>query len=357
MSTIETASPAAPPSAALPFEFRGAAPEYFGIWIVNLLLTIVTFGIWSAWAKVRRKRYFLGSTRLAGDAFEYHARPIQILKGRLLVFVVFAVFSAVVNIYPLYGTIIYIPILFAMPWVVNRSLRFNARVTSWRNVRFDFVGTYGGAFLAFVVMPFVGAISAGLLWPLASRVSSTYLARNHRFGSAPIAACPRVRPYYFAALQAVGLFVAVGAAAAGLVAAFAGIAVAQEETKEVGLDDWLTWFLLIVILTGIYGVAPFYAAKARNIIVNAAVLGDGNRFQSTLSGFRYSWIAISNLFATIASVGLLRPWAAVRLYRYQCACLAVLPDGELDAFVDATRQAGAAFGAEYAEMADIDIGL
>jgi hypothetical protein len=41
-----------------PIEFTGTAGEYFGIWIVNILLTIVTVGFYSAWAKVRRKRYF-----------------------------------------------------------------------------------------------------------------------------------------------------------------------------------------------------------------------------------------------------------------------------------------------------------
>ena len=46
----------------LPLEFRATGAEYFRIWIVNLLLTIITLGIYSAWAKVRRLRYFYGST-------------------------------------------------------------------------------------------------------------------------------------------------------------------------------------------------------------------------------------------------------------------------------------------------------
>jgi uncharacterized membrane protein YjgN (DUF898 family) len=41
----------------MPFEFRGTGGEYFRIWIVNLLLTILTLGIYSAWAKVRQLRY------------------------------------------------------------------------------------------------------------------------------------------------------------------------------------------------------------------------------------------------------------------------------------------------------------
>ena len=44
-------------------EFSGDGGEYFRIWIVNLALSVVTLGIYSAWAKVRRLRYFYGSTR------------------------------------------------------------------------------------------------------------------------------------------------------------------------------------------------------------------------------------------------------------------------------------------------------
>jgi len=54
-----------------PVEFTASAGEYFRIWIVNLALTIVTLGIYSAWAKVRKRRYFYGHTRIAGEAFEY----------------------------------------------------------------------------------------------------------------------------------------------------------------------------------------------------------------------------------------------------------------------------------------------
>ena len=78
--------PAAAKSAApVSLQFTGSAGEYFRIWIVNLCLNVVTLGLYSPWAKVRRKRYFYGSTLLEGSAFEYTGNPVAILKGRLLV--------------------------------------------------------------------------------------------------------------------------------------------------------------------------------------------------------------------------------------------------------------------------------
>ena len=66
----------------MPCRFEGDSLEYFRIWIVNIFLTIVTLGIYSAWAKVRTLRYFYGNTWLDNNSFSYLANPLQILKGR-----------------------------------------------------------------------------------------------------------------------------------------------------------------------------------------------------------------------------------------------------------------------------------
>ena len=64
--------------------FSGTAHAYFRVWIVNLCLTLLTLGIFFAWAKVRRKRYFYAYTTIAGTPFQYLSQPILILKGRLM---------------------------------------------------------------------------------------------------------------------------------------------------------------------------------------------------------------------------------------------------------------------------------
>jgi uncharacterized membrane protein YjgN (DUF898 family) len=123
------------------FEFTGNAKEYFGIWIVNLFLSIITLGIYTAWAKVRRVRYFYGHTYLDGHNLEYHAKPKSILIGRIIVVGILIVMNILVSIAPLAGVLV-IFYLIALPWVINQAIRFNARVTSYRNVRFNFKGTY-----------------------------------------------------------------------------------------------------------------------------------------------------------------------------------------------------------------------
>ncbi len=77
----------------LPVRFVGSGSEYFRIWIVNLLLTIVTLGIYSAWAKVRRLKYMYRNTQIADSSFDYHGSPIAILKGRLIALVLLIAYN------------------------------------------------------------------------------------------------------------------------------------------------------------------------------------------------------------------------------------------------------------------------
>src|SRR5438105_15668074 len=108
----------------VPLRFTGRAGEYFRIWIVNICLSIVTLGIYSAWAKVRRKRYFYGNTLLGDSAFEYLADPKAILKGRVLVLVIWAGLSMVQN-YGVPGVIGLASRIF-VPELVISAARFNA---------------------------------------------------------------------------------------------------------------------------------------------------------------------------------------------------------------------------------------
>src|SRR5690349_19493845 len=81
---------AAPRTLAL--GFTGDGREYFRIWVVNLLLTLATLGVYSAWAKVRRLQYFDRNTVLAGASFDFHGNPKAVLAGRALALVLFTAY-------------------------------------------------------------------------------------------------------------------------------------------------------------------------------------------------------------------------------------------------------------------------
>src|SRR3989442_14230021 len=122
-------------------EFTGTAAEYFRIWIVNLFFTLVTLGIYSAWAKVRKRRYFYGSTRLDGDSFDYFASPKAILNGRIIALAIIAIYALAGELYPQSRYAFWAVGALAFPWLGVRALAFNSRNSAYRGLRFNFAAT------------------------------------------------------------------------------------------------------------------------------------------------------------------------------------------------------------------------
>lgn len=346
------------------FSFTGTAREYFGIWIVNILLTIVTLGIYSAWAKVRRNRYFYGNTRLAGAAFDYHARPIQILVGRIVVVAMLAAYNLSAYFLPVISGVIGVIFLFAIPWFVMRGLRFSARVTSYRNVRFDFAGGYGGAFLAYLLGGMLTWGSLGVLAPIASQWTWRYTLGNLRYGDRPIHCDPRLEKLYGQFVMPLITFLV------GIVAILVfGIGIFSV-ASGIGFDfeDFSSDFAVIGILAAVYAAfIPFfllyvlvgllYSAGTRNVAFNETVIDGRHLLASNIARWRYAWIAISNFFATLLTLGLARPWAAVRMARYLATVTALYSAGSLDDYLSTVKQPEGVVGAEYMDVEGLDFGF
>jgi len=54
-------------------KFFGAGSTYFGIVILNLLLTIVTLGLYYPWAKAAYRKYTWNEIEMKGSRFTFHA--------------------------------------------------------------------------------------------------------------------------------------------------------------------------------------------------------------------------------------------------------------------------------------------
>lgn len=333
------------PGSGETFQFTGTAGEYFRIWIVNLLLTILTLGIFSAWAKVRRLRYFYGNTWLEGHGFDYHADPVRILIGRLIVFGFLAVMNVLSHISPWF-LVLLLPYLIALPWLMNQSLAFNARMTRYRNIRFAFEGDYMAALGRLVLMPIAAILSLGLLAPVASRMSSSYIGNRLRFGTAAFTTTPALGPLYSNLGVAIGLLLLVGAVLFAIdVAVFAFFIEPNLAKQTMSLN--LGFANQLILVFSFFLIYKLYQAGVRNVVFNATTLDGGHRLSSTISRLHYGWILLSNLALTVCTLGLFWPWAAVRTWRYLAEQTAFHAADPLDGFVDQAGQPGSAAAAEY----------
>ncbi|MEY0300561.1 MAG: YjgN family protein [Pseudomonadota bacterium] len=138
-----------------PVIFHGKKSEYFLIWLVNLLLTIITLGVYSAWATVRTRRYFLGNTEINGSRFEYHASAFRIFLTRLIIVVLLVLFIVSEYIHVGFKYAFLATLFLLTPYFLVRSWRFNAIMTSYRNVRFNFQTNYSKAYWIILLLPFL----------------------------------------------------------------------------------------------------------------------------------------------------------------------------------------------------------
>lgn len=334
------------------FEFKGRAGEWFGIWLVNLLLSVLTFGIYSAWAKVRTKKYFYQNTFVADRNFNYHATGMQIFIGRMIVIAAFIVYS-LLGMIPVLGILLPLLLLAVYPILLQRSLRFNARVSSWSNVRFDFVGSIKGAYLVYLVYPLLTFLSLFLLAPVADRAAKGYTLGNLKLGDHHLELTAPLAPFY-KAFGVVILWV-LGTSALIWVAVMPDLSLLGEE-DPVAVAQFVgglyLWFFLAIIPSGL-----IYEALIRNVVYNNLAMEGGHSFASNISPLRLVWIAITNGIAAIISFGLLLPWAHVRMHRYLTEHTYFEPGESLDHFISSVEQSQSAIGDAYTDLESIDVGL
>jgi uncharacterized membrane protein YjgN (DUF898 family) len=356
--TIEAGSlePATPKAASTAetrhaFEFRGSAAEYFRVWIVNLALTVLTLGIYSAWAKVRRLKYLHGHTFVDGSAFGYHGDPKKILKGRMVASLLLFAYVAVGELHVVAGAVAGLLLVLAMPWLVVKSLKFRMRMTSWRGLRFDFEQNFGAAYRVYLGWGALAALSLGLLAPVFVRKLNKFVVDHASFGTTRFESDPPLRAIYLAALWAVLFLLAV----AGL--GFAAMYGVVEPTAEGTVSPFVQLLPFAIVMTAYLGSYAIFQARVSNAVYGSTRLGP-HRFHSDLRGPRLAWLYFTNTLAIVFSIGLLVPWATVRTLRYRLETLGLTAVGSLDELVagEAAALPGAT-GEEVAEFFDVDFGL
>ena len=332
------------------FEFRGTTREYFGIWMVNTSLKIVTLGIYSAWAKVRRRKYFSGATLLGGEPFEYLANPMALFRGWLIAVAAFLLYVVAGRFSPILAAVVSIAIFVAMPWIVVRSRIFNCRNLSYRNIRCDFRPDYAEAYKVFLGISILVPFTLGLLLPYAVYRQKRFLAENCSFGTTPFRFTATPGDFYRLfgriALILIGVVVLLLAGAVGLVFLSGGMRPSRALISILPLG-----LIFIIYLTvGVYAMTGI-----ANLTWNATRLGNV-RFTSTLQPTSMIWLAVSCAGAIAFSLGLLFPWAAIRFARYRTERLSVEAADGLDIFVAGVQAAaGDATGEEIGDLFGIDL--
>lgn len=345
-----------------PVAFAGSAGEYFKIWIVNLFLTIVTLGIYAAWAKVRTRQYFYANTKIDGESFAYLANPIAILKGNLIVAGAFIVFQLTTAVMPKLSFVILILFLASFPFLIYKSLCFSARNTSFRNIRFKFNGSLKESYTVFLLLPICFPVTMGLIAPYWNYRFKKYFYENFSFGSAKNRFTGTPGFFYETMLLAMGVMILL-MIGLGIIVAAAGVAASALMSNSSpdarvmqGIIVPLTILFYIVAIVVGTALKTFVYVRLTNYSFEKTSIADV-KIKSDYTTKDLLWIRISNIGAIIFSVGLLAPWAFVRTFNYMAENITVYSDMNLDNFTASADDNVSAIGEAAADFFDMEVGL
>jgi uncharacterized membrane protein YjgN (DUF898 family) len=369
----------------LPIDFTGSGSEYFRIWIVNLLLMMVTLGIYYPWAKVRRLRYFHANTLVGGEPLGFHADPKKMLKGYFLVGVLLSMYSAAGKFSALAGFLALIIVMAIWPALLKSSMQFRLANTSWRGLRFRFKGSVGGAYRAVVPLfvpglvllfaivwvdepakpptwyftalgvVFVAALAAlpWLLWNL-----KQYQHNHYCLASLQTSFKARLASFYklfFKTLGMVLLPLAVVIAVTVIAVALGNATPRISLTREIIFKMLSAGFLLAAF--ALVCVKPYFTARFQNLVWTKT----GNtslRFVSDLRFRSLLRLTIKNWLLVVLTLGLYWPFAAIAVARLRLEAVTVKTRIDPELLVSQMQTPeGEAAGDAAGDLFGLDIGF
>ncbi len=349
------------------FEFRGDASEYFRIWIVNIALTILTLGIYSAWAKVRTNRYMYANTYLNGSSFEYNADPIRILIGRIIVvsfYALFVLFSQYLFMFDIAGIIVLLAFIL-MPWLVRQAVSFKLRNTSYRNVPFRYSGKVSSFYAFFILHTILNIFTFMLIFPYTYVKFKKLILNNAHYGDGDFEFNGKVGDAYAIYIQIFVWSTLLIFAVVAIFSFFGGvIGTIVDESTLSELNQIVNPEIVSILVTvGIFFIyipfifwnKGFTDGYFSNFVRDNTTL-NGSPLKGEIKPFKLGVIAATNALAIFFSLGLLYPWAKIRYLKYKAehtsfAC------SNYDQFTSHGYVTGSTVGEEMVDFFDIDIGL
>jgi uncharacterized membrane protein YjgN (DUF898 family) len=322
--------------------FDGSGKEYFRIWVVHTLLVLVTLGVYSAWAKVRKMQWFARHTVILGDRFDYHADPRRILMGRAMAVVLLVLWVISFDISFAFGLAALGLMCVIGPVLFVEAQRFKLANTSWRGIRFGFDAPRREAY-AVCVPPLllwtsstvaqaqgltdgplflVGALFL-LALPWAHARLKAMQHQHARLGSHRFTFRPAVAAYYGLYARAFGYLIA---------GAVCGAAVGGAWNHLSGPTRGEPWApvlsgLITTVFVWIF-FWPIFAAHHQQVVWQQTSLGEIH-FEGKMQPGRLWRLVLVQTALVLVTFGLYWPFAAVAIARYRVESIRVFSAGPL----------------------------
>lgn len=393
--------------AAYRLRFSGSGGEYFRVWVINLLLSIVTLGLYTPWARRRTARYFYDHTMIAGSPLEFTAP----LRKMVVSFILFVLLYVAYKIAAETGqeTMVLVFIVGAAllaPYIWGSAMRFRLASTRWRGLQLHFAARWKEVYMASWPIFVMAAMWVGINYGLDNLAADLPTPTEGTPRGTPVPAWPTVSPPMWG-LIAIGLALSVLCIIRvefnykSLLVLRAGIGKQHGRWKPVYSDFVRIWGATIVVFLGgvalilalaagsVYTVESMFStvrgpakfllifiivivtllalvlasaparayreARMFKLIWSNVGLSQIARFKCDLQHWPFVRLRIKNTLLTFLTLGFYRPYARVSEYRMKSDSVTLHVKGGLDQLVGELVRQQDGLGDALADVAGLDI--
>jgi len=329
MAIMVAPPPPAPSSTALTSEtrrltFHGSGGTLFGIYVVNILLTIATLGFYRFWGRTKIRRFMLSQTSFEGDRFAYHGTGKELLLGfvKAVLFVGMPItamnaaarFTHDIRMVIAGQILTYVLVFAFVPLAMVGARRYRLSRISWRGIRFSFRGRAWTFVRIFVLSSLLSVLTLTLYYPFFQARQQAFMVSNSHFGR---------RPFRF---------------------------------DGRGRDLFGAYVVALLLFLPTLGMYTFWFNARMTRYFWAHTHFETARFRSTMTGGALFLQTLVNTILLIVSLGLAWPWVLIRRTRFEFAYLTV--EGPLDlAGIVQEPQLATATGDALSSLLGADVGF
>ena len=305
--------------------YDGKPRDLFKIYLQNVLLTLLTLGVYRFWAKVRMRKFRYQHTEFVDGRFDYHAtgreKFVGFLKGLVILILpmtgaAWIIHSALeptvgsedATTLAFYGVLLLI--FFLRPVIIVGSERFNLSRTSWNNLRFRFTGRIGELYRIYLTDAVLMVLTLGIYTAWHNCNVRRYRMEHTTLGDTRF-------DYKGTGGELFGLM-------------FFGSALTM-----------LTFGLFV----------PWYIARLHRFHVDNTYY-ENRRFKTTLTGGNVAVVGVISIVTVVLSLGLMFPWAMTLWARMTTNTTSYTGTIDVDALVSSYDEKASAFGEGLGEAGE-----
>lgn len=314
-----------------PLSFNGEGARYFGIWVVNIILTILTLGLYYPWAKVANRKYIWNSTSIGDDRFIFHGTGKEIFKGFVIaylivlmpiVFLVLSTSSFYISEMEQGSVLLFIGIFFFIylllpPVAIFGAWRYRVSRTSWRGIYFSFNGRLRDFILLYFVQFFFVIVTFGIYFPWFKVRIMQFLFSHTKFGQYELD--------------------------------FEG------DGSDLFVINLLGGILSVITL---YIYFPWFLKNRFKFTIDNTVIYHGDKksyLRTNLDGGDLFGTLLLNAILTFVTLGLATPWAIMRNYKLFLESVHLPTEVDLDALEQNVDDFDDATGDSLVDIMDVGL--